>query len=260
MAIENQRTIDDPKAFRQQVRLATVQVAALGDGELAAALAYELEPFSGIPAAEAEVAWRETPESNPAVKVYDVAVARRRAKGGAQGRGAARRLNAIVCAAALMAALAVAVDALVLAARRAELRRAVAARLPLDGELRRLEERERELREEARAIRERREGAQSAQEKVDAMRSAVPDALGAIAAACGGRIVVKGISSPAPFELEIAAVAVTPESAAATMARLGEAVSAKGWLLEPGGVAAVGAGDMVDFACRLRRVGAKEGK
>lgn len=252
MAVENKTIFENPKAFRQQVRLAAVQVAALGDAELATALAYELEPFSKIPAADADVAWRESAESNATVKVYDVAVLHRRAGRRSNGQGGAKYLNAIVAAIALLTVAAVGVDYFILSSRKGELHREISAQMPLDVELRRLEDRERSLRNEARRIRERRVSEEAAQIRAGALRSAIPDALDAVAAVCGGKIVVKEISSPSPFELEIRAVAVTAENAAAIMAQLGDAVSAKGWGLEPTQLAANSAGTMVDFSFRLR--------
>ena len=70
--------MDDPSAFRQQVRIAAVQVTGLRPDELAAALAYEVEPLSGIPAAEAELAYSPVVDPDPTVRVYDVAVRRRK--------------------------------------------------------------------------------------------------------------------------------------------------------------------------------------
>ena len=72
--------MDDESAFRQQVRMAAVQVAGLRPDELSAALAYEVEPFSGIPAAEAELAYTPVVYSDPAVRVFDVAVRRRKSR------------------------------------------------------------------------------------------------------------------------------------------------------------------------------------
>ena len=54
---ERQYAKEDANAFRQQVRMAAVQVTGLRQDELAMALAYEVEPFSGVPAGDAEVAY-----------------------------------------------------------------------------------------------------------------------------------------------------------------------------------------------------------
>ena len=233
--------------------MAAVQVAALGDAELAAALAYELEPFSKIPAAEAEVAWKETAESNATVKVYDVAVVRRSEKGRAQKDGKSRRLDIVVAAILLVAAGAVAIDWWMVKTRNERLRRAIAVQFPLDEELRRLDERKRAMHEEIRTIRGKREAAEAAQERVAAMRGAIPEALSAIATVCGGRIVVKEIASPAPFELEIRAVAISTENASAIMAQLADALAAKGWHLEPVQLSSNPAAATTDFSCKLTR-------
>lgn len=254
MTSSDRDIFNDAKAFRQQVRLAAVQVAALGDAELAAALAYEVEPFSKIPAADADVAWRENAAvSTASVKVYDVAVVRRSPRSCAKsGGGAGRRLSALVAVVAILSVAAVAVDFYAVSSRRRELRRAVAAQEPLDDELHRLEAVERETRDEAHRIREGREREEAAQRRVAAMRSALPDALGCIAAVCGGRIVVREISSPSPFAVEFRCIAATAENASDILARLGEAVPAAGWRLESGSLAANAAGTMAEFSFRIR--------
>lgn len=43
------------EVYRQRVRMPEVQVAGLSEAELQSALAYEVEPFSGIPSALAEI-------------------------------------------------------------------------------------------------------------------------------------------------------------------------------------------------------------
>lgn len=251
MQIDNS-IFGNPKAFRQQVWLAAAQVAALGQDELAAALAYELEPFSNIPAGEADVEWRETAESNATVKVYDVAVVRRRARKGGGGDGVPMKWSAIVAAAALISVVAVAIDWFAMSSQMEKLRKDVAAQRPLDEELRRLEERDRIVSAEAAAIREKREAVERAQENVESLRSFLPGALDAVAAVCGGKIVVKEILSPSPFAMEIRAVAVSADSAAAIMAQLGDDASARGLRLEPGAIAATATGTMSEFTFRLR--------
>lgn len=252
MTSENQELYGNPKAFHQQVRLAAVQVAALGPSELAAALAYELEPFSNIPADDADVAWRESAESNAAVRVYDVAVMRNRSRKERSGAGGGGRcLDAVVAAVAMLALAIVAVDWWMVSSRLTALRRDVVAQLPLDGELRRLEERTRSVAAEARSVREGRRTMEDAHDAVAALRSSIPDALEAVASVCGGRIVVKEISSPAPFAMEFRAAAVTADMATVTMARLGDALEAKGMRLTPGEIAASVGGAMVEFSFRI---------
>jgi hypothetical protein len=84
------RIFSDRGALCRQVRLAAVQVEGLGDEELAMALAYELEPYSSIPAADAEVAWRELDGEDRSMRVFEAAVIRRtrsrRGLGGDMGR------------------------------------------------------------------------------------------------------------------------------------------------------------------------------
>ena len=53
----------DSRAFRQTVRLPARQAAGLSDEELSSALAFETEPFSGLPSGSSETAWTRAPSS-----------------------------------------------------------------------------------------------------------------------------------------------------------------------------------------------------
>ena len=253
MGTENKEIWENPKAFRQQVSLAAVQVASLADGELATALAYELEPFSKIPSADADVAWRESPASNASVKIYDVAVMRRRGNSPRHGHGIdGRRAGIFAAVAALLAVLAVAADCAWLKCRETNLRRDLAARSPLDAEIRSLDAQAASLRNQARQLREKREREAAAQQRVERMRRAFPDAMGTVATVCGGRTTVKEFASSAPFEISMCAVAPNADAAVAIMAKLDAAAAKKSWRLEPGAIEASATGATATFSCRLK--------
>ena len=105
---EMKRIFSDRNAFRRTVNLAAVQVEGLSDDELSTALSYEVEPYSMIPAAEAEVAWKEIDGGDIAVKSFDVAIVRKQKKRGSIGEGLEKYLKAfVVLAIVLVMALAV---------------------------------------------------------------------------------------------------------------------------------------------------------
>ena len=242
----------NPKAFRQQVRLAAVQVAALSEEELPQALAYEVEPFSKIPASEAEVAWRELPETDAAVKAYEVAVVRAK---GAGAKGAARaeaRMLPLWIFAALVAA-GVACDGGLLAWRRNTLERAVAEQKPLDAQIRRLERQTLDNRAEAAAERESRERMRAAQDRLESMRSAYPMLMDAVAGVCGGRTVVREFSSDGRYSVSLRAVAVSAPVCGEVVADLTRAAAERGWRLVPGGIETSAQGTTAEFSCRLER-------
>lgn len=241
---------ENPKAFRRQISLAAMQVAALAPGELAMALAYELEPYSKIPAAGADVAWRRLPDANDGIATFEVAVAKRRARAAAQG-GNLTKLKFAVAAIAAAACIAIAADWRLLQAKRAALAREIAVRQPLDSRLRALEAKRDSLAAETRNLRESRRRRAASQQRVARLRQALPAALDAIASVCGGKTLVREVKSPAPFTLEIGGMATTASGAMETMAKLGEALAAKGWLFTPGEIAAGDGAATTAFSCTM---------
>ena len=256
MSLGDAKTVrDDPAAFRQQVRMAAVQVAGLRPDELAVALAYEVEPFSGVPAAEAEVSYSPVVDPDPAVRVYDVAVRRRRRRAGI---GAERLLvPAMAAGAALLAAAAV--DFGILAYRTHCAERSIAERAPLDAQLRRVDGAARANREEARRLREARERSAAAQDRVERLRAAYPSLMDAVAGVCGGRMVVKSFASDGPFAVVLRAVAVSAQDAGEAMAQLTRAAAGRGWRVEPGGISSSAQGTTAEFTCRIALEGGEGG-
>lgn len=248
-AKDSDKLFNDPDAFRQRVRMAAVQVAGLRPEELEAALAYEVEPFSGIPAAEAVVACRPVVEPDPSVRVYDVAV-RRRGKTAAAG-GLERLLKPAYALGLALIALAV-VDAGVLARRQAGLSARVAEQTRLDLRLQAIRGAAQARRSEALAVRQAREAAVAAQEAAARLRAAFPELLSVIGSSFSDKAVLKTMSSAAGARtVKLAAVSATSQDMAEALARLSERSAAKGWKLRTGSMAVQAAGKTVSFDCEV---------
>jgi len=239
--------IDDPSAFRQQVRMAAVQVAGLKPDELSMALAYEVEPISGIPAAEAELYFTPVVDSDPTVRVYDVAVRRRKAPAATGGERFLKPLLAVGAVALVCAAL----DFFFASRELAGLRRDVAERVRLQAELDSVRNPAKSARAEARSIRERRESAARAQAEAAKARSAYADILEAIAIACGDRAVVSSLDGGA-FSLRLTGLAVSATAASDTLVALTDEAGRRGWRLSPGPIAVRTPGQTTEFKCELR--------
>jgi len=237
-------------AFRQEVRLAALQVAGLRDEELAQALAYEVEPFSGIPAVEAEVRYRPLDESDPNLRAYEVVVRRRK-----QGTGTNGVLERFLWPMRIVAALvvvAVATDAILLHQRHQRLVREVAERRPLQQVLDRLNAEARSIRTETAGLRQKREDAVRAQDEAVRLRQAPCDLLHSISEKCGSRAVVTSIvAGEQPRSVMVSAVGLSAEAAAALMQDLGVCLEKKGWTLRPGMLTASETGASVRFAFTL---------
>jgi len=243
---------DAPETFRQQVRMAAVQVAGLRPEELVQALAYEVEPFSRIPATEAEVTYRPVEDADPTVRVYEVAV-RRRADRTGRTSGAERWLKPAYVLAAVVVAVAAA-DGVLLTRRRGELEKSVAACRPLQARLDRLQTDVRTASERAAAVRSRREEAARAQEEAADLRKAHADLLADFATTCGTRAVVTSIGAgEGSRQFQVRAVGVSAEAAADVMQALTECIAPRGWRLTPETIAVRGAGTAVDFGFGVSR-------
>lgn len=238
--------MDDESAFRQQVRMAAVQVAGLRPDELSAALAYEVEPFSGIPAAEAELAYTPVVDSDPAVRVFDVAVRRRKSR--ADNRSGRYLIPIIVVG--IIALVIAGIDFVRTYTRLNELKRNVAEQARLQAALDAVRNPAKAARAEARAVRERREAAARAQDDAAKARCAYADVLEAIANACGDRAVLSSLDGEA-FTLRLTGVAVTTAAAADTLVALTDAAAKRGWRLSTGPITVRTPGQTAEFKCEI---------
>lgn len=240
---------NDAKAFRQQVRLAAAQVAQLTESELEAALAYEVEPFSGIPASESETAWRELAESDKSLRAFEVVVRRKGKSRGAKKMGAGRSFPLLLFGA--LVAVAVACDAGHLAYSASRMRKAIAAQRPLDAEIAHLRANASAIRNETRTMKERRENYIAAQETLENRRAAYRDLMDAIAKVCGGRTVVKSFSGQKPFTVELEAVSTGAKACAEVLSELTRETQRSGWRVTPGHLETSAQGATTTFSCTI---------
>lgn len=236
---EIKRLFADKNACRRQVRLAAVQVEGLGDEELSTALAYEVEPYSSVPAAEARVAWREIPGEDAAIRVFEVAVIRRRRSDDVNSR--LERTVRILTVPAAVVLLAVAVDFVLAEKETGRLEESLARRAGLQAQLDRLDRETEAARRETREIVARREAEARAQAECARLRGAYPGFLAA-AASVGGSSFIRSIAADGPFCEELAIVSVDERSAAETMAALTGHLAAEGWVFVPGAMTPAGGG------------------
>ena len=245
---------DNPGAFAATVRLGIAQVQSVSPEELPFVLAYELEPASGIPASQAEVEWRETEGGDPAVRVFEVRLRRRGEMQSGEVRS--RAAVAAVCC-SVLAAVAIAFDAVRTGMSLSSLEKEVAVRSKLTASLESIESSARAVRSEIGDIRNARAGMEAAAAKAASLRSAYSSAMGVVASVCvgSGKSFVRAFSSPEPFLLEIKAVSENAQTASATMSGLARAVSEKGWTLSPGEIRLEGG--MASFSCTIDMGGGK---
>ncbi|MBP5510265.1 MAG: hypothetical protein J6Z49_05055 [Kiritimatiellae bacterium] len=239
----------EKNAFHQEVRMPAVQTEGLSDDELAVALAYEVEPFSRIPASEAEVAWRPVSGDDSAFRVFEVAVVRRAGNGKGTER-AARLLFPLACAGVLAVLLGVA-DFANLSRRLGKLEKTVAVRKPLQAQLDRLRKQADADRRAAQVERDRREAAIKAQEKFARIRAAYPALLKALSDSFSGRAVVQSIDKGGAFAVTIRATASDARTATDVMVACTRALAEQGWKLRPGAVE-TGYASTAVFSCEAR--------
>lgn len=243
----HQSVMDDPSSFRRQVRMSSVQTAGLAKHEIEMALAYELEPVSGIPAAEAEVQYIVIADEDPSVCVYDVAVRR----GGAGKVSTGKRTVKILSAVGVAILCAIIVDAAFTLRELSSLKKELVARRHLDEKVKSIVRAEKAARDEAQRIRISRKNAADAQEKAAKLRLAWHGILSQIASSCGGNAVVTEVSSKAPFSARMKATAVSPQAAADVMANLSAGANDKKWRVVPGSTVAGADDETAVFECEV---------
>ena len=279
--------IVSPACFRQRVNVPAAQVAGLADAELAAALAFEVEPFSGISRDAGEIAWRVREEGDASRRVFDVVQIRRAdlETAVAEARAQRRCVSGVTAvpdtargerpedlplipvasrsalrahpfmlwtAFCLLVACGLAAEGVALQGEVGRLRRDVVARRALQAEKESLESRAAGLGRETEELRRRRADAVRAQMRVAAGRAAGRVILEAVSGACSDEGVVNGVrAGEDPFEFGISGVALSAEAATRVVARLSDALAAcgGGWTLKPGSVEVRAAGDASSFAC-----------
>ncbi len=271
--------------FRQRVNLPAAQVRGLADAELATALVFEVEPFSGIAAADGEVAWRRLDDGSGSRAQFDVVQMRRsdmvaemaRARrehrrvlaftavpDAAAGESAGDLPSIPVCRGGktsrmvwiwglgiivLLAALCF--DAWDLAGDGRRLEREIAARRVLQRERDALLARIDNAVREAQQLRMKRADLMRAGQNVEVLRDAWHKLFAAIPVACADECVVKGVKADGPYSCRLTGMALTPSSAARTLVRLAEELRPPRsvWTLRPGRMTETVSG--AEFECAL---------
>lgn len=238
---------NDPSAFRRQVRVSALQVTGLTPDELSTALAYEVEAASGIPAAEAQVSWTAVVDPDPEFRLYDVIV-RRKVEGSSGGK--AEKIVRFFIFVSIALVLGIAVDFSLMFFKSRSIDKEILVRAPLDAEVRSIEYAAKVKREEAERKRAERQAKAAAQERVAEVRAAYSQLLGALASACGGKVVVKEISSIGPFAAEMRAVAASAQDGSEALSALTRAAKAVGWRAAPGDII-TSENSIVEFSCKF---------
>ena len=240
--------------FKQRVRMAAVQVSGLSGDDLKMALAYEVEPFSGIPAVEAEVQFECVADADTAVRVYDVTITRKRKRGigggafgGLGGLGQSAK-PALIFAGIVI--LTIAVDFAYLSIARSRVKCELKEREPLQAEIDVIREAARKDRDATAQLRRDREARAAAQERCAELRAAYPEVFKAIARAFGGNATLKSFIGGG-FQLELNAFAVSEEAAIEAMTKLDGEARKCGWNFRPGVISAVNQGSSINFEGEL---------
>ena len=274
--------------FRQRVNLPAAQVAGLTDEELASALCFEIEPFSGIARSDGQLAWKRAEGGDVTRAVFDVVqirtrdlqdeVAKQRAAKRsvravtavpdaatgetverlpwiplkAAGTGASRLVWLVGIAGALVV-LALGGEYWRLSRNVRNLSREVAAQRVLQAERNQLTAKLTALQREADAIRAARMESARAQQNADVLRAAWRVLLEAVPKACRDESVLKTMTATGAYSAELTGLALSPEAATRTFVRLTEELKPpkSGWRLTPGAIQAPAAGGTVRFECRL---------
>lgn len=281
-SITTEEVLATEACFRQRVSLPAAQVAGLADAELAGALAFECEPFSGVRRSDGEIAWKMAEGGDRAV--FDVVQIRRADLEAevAKARRAGRRVRAVtakpasgetvqdmpwivvrrgrvsfvavaaVAAAALLAA-AVAWDAASLSSSERSLSRAVGVKRGLQAQKDDLQRRIAGVQREIADLRATRAEEARAGQNVEALRDAWRRMLAAIPGACGDEGVLKEIRATGAYSAKVSGVALSADAAARAFMRLTEALKApkSGWVVTPGAIGAASSGGTVEFSCSL---------
>lgn len=244
------RIFADKDAFRREVSLARVQVEGLSRDELASALAYELEPYSKIPALEADVAWRDVESPDGAMLVFDVALVRRRSSAG--GAAGPEKFIRPLSVAAVALILALCGDYAYLEWRINALEDSLATRAPLQRELDDLAKRASGLNRQTQDIRSSREAAQKAQRECAILRAAFPGLLEALSVV-GGRVVVKSlVKGKDDFSLEFTFAAADGETGNEAMTSLSRELAKRGWSFETRDFSGGSPGALVEIKAAAR--------
>lgn len=281
-----EETIISEVCFRQQVNFPASQVANLSDAEIASALAFEIEPFSGISRSEGEIAWRMKPDAVPGRKVFDTVQIRKTDFASILARAKSEKKKVKGVTAPFDISLGETLDEMPLIrpakksikfdrmtlwiflcltvcvfllgewlqikSQNRRLKAELQAREILQSKKLSLEAKERALRSEINDIRTSREREIKIQEKASSLRSSWRILLDAVSNACKDECVIRKIEkTDSPFAARLEGVALSPDAASRTMSRLTEQLKSgkSDWTMLPGEIGSANSGRAVRFTC-----------
>lgn len=261
------------ECFRQRVALPRRQVEGLKAEELKTALAFELEPFAGVAAANAAVAYKPLTAENLDECAFDVVVISRaeltsrlahtryravtsRPHEGedlttlplimAQSNMPFKVLYGIIC---LVLLVIIGIDYTALSSQNQRLAKQVKTQRVLAAQLDSITRETESYNAQARQLREEAAAQQRAQHNAAAKRAALRDLMECVAAAYGDDAVVRNITQlDKPFALRITGTTLNSTDAARVCARLADSLGKRGWLVVPGNVERKSKGT-ITFVC-----------
>jgi hypothetical protein len=248
-AKEKENIYSDKRAFRREVRLARVQVEGLSREELAMVLAYEIEPYSSIPASEASVEWREIESQEEGMRVFDVALLRKREK--KNGAFDVERLIKPLSFIAVVLLAAMACDYFHIRKNIASIEKSLTRRMPLQADLMRLDNKISAINRQAQDIRIKRESVEKAQKECALLRSAYCDFLSSLSV-IGARAIVRKIEKgKEDFSLSFVLAALDEKVGSEALSDLTDDMSKKGWEIQVADMVSTG-GAIVEIKATAR--------
>lgn len=282
------QVLPSPACFRQRITLPRQQVKDLSREELATALAFEVEPFSGIPRAESELAWRTVDNGDPERTVFDIVQIRKqdlvsiledakRAKktvravtavpaeepnperiedlpwivpGTQHGRAVKYGvLYALLC---VLLGAGILCDGFSLARCRNELLPVVERQRVLQAEKDALTRKLQETQKEIADLRTQRTEREQAMRSAEVFRAAWHRLLEVTPRACGGDALVRSITpNESAFSATIQAIGVSPKDAVQVFVRLSRELAPLGWQLTPGAITVQTPATTVSFSWQV---------
>lgn len=245
----------ETSVYRQRVSMAALQVDGLSKTEIAAALAYEVEPFSGIAGSQAEVSFEVVPSDDVSVRVFDVTVTRKNKSSKSIDEKKLIKVAAILSG---LLVIAIGVDSFLLSKKINTLSSSVEARRPIDAKLRLLENKTSNNNAEASRLAQSCNAIERAREAVALKRNAYYELMEEVASGCAGRMVIKAFNSNGPFSVELEGSSMSVESCTAAMLSLTRAASRARWKASPGRMNADKTGSVINFSCAFKYDGQQE--
>ncbi|MBO5642908.1 MAG: hypothetical protein J6S51_02765 [Kiritimatiellae bacterium] len=232
--------------YRQRVSMAALQVDGLSKSEIASALAYEVEPFSGIAGSQAEVSFETVLSDDPSVRIFDVTVTR---KSKSSKNFDAKKLIKIASILSALLVVVIGADFFLLSRKIKTLSSSIEVRRPIDAKLRSLESKISNNNAEASRLEASCKAVESARASIAAKRKAYSALMEEVASGCAGQMVVKAFNSNGPFSVELEGSSMSVESCTASMLSLTRAACHAQWKASPGRMNADHTGSVISFSC-----------